>query len=93
MSPEGLLALAGLVLIGLGAAVIATTRSSPRVNGAPAESAGQLQPLAVQTGRVSRSSRHWIGIVLLAGGLVLLLIGAILLLIVWVLFGLAGWFD
>ena len=90
MSPEGLLALAGLVLIGVGVAVTATARSGPGVSGVPAESAGQLQPSAVQTGRVSLSSRHWIGIVLLAGGLVLLLIGAILLLVLWALFGAVG---
>ena len=87
MSPEGLLALAGLVLIGVGVAVTATARFGPGVSGVQAESAGQLQPSAVQAGRVSLSSRHWIGIVLLAGGLVLLLIGAILLLMLWALFG------
>ena len=90
MSPQGLLALVSLVLIGLGALLTATARSGSHVNGVPAESAGQLQPSAVQAGRIRLSSRHWIGILLLAAGLGLLLLGAVLLIVFWALFGLVA---
>ena len=90
MSPQGLLALASLVLIGLGSVVIATARSGSHVNGVPAESAGQLQLSAAQTGRMLLSPRHWIGIVLLVAGLGLLLVGVVLLIFLWALFSLVA---
>ena len=90
MSPQGLLALASLVLIGLGAAVTAAARTSSHVNGVPAESAGQLQPFSVQAGRKPLSPRHWIGILLLIAGLGLLLVGAVLLIVFWALFSLVA---
>jgi|GEM_PF-1926718 len=90
MSPQGLLALASLVLIGLGAAVAATACSGPRVNGVPAEHAGQFQASALHAGRVSLNSRRWIGLALATGGLALLLVGAIVLMVLWVLFGLVA---
>jgi hypothetical protein len=90
MSPQGLLALVSLVLIGLGALLTATARSSSNMNGVPAESAGQLQPSAVQAGRMPLNTRQWIGIVLLVCGLGLLLVGAVLLIAFWALFGLVA---
>jgi hypothetical protein len=90
MSPQGLLALVGLVLTGLGAVVTATARSSSHVNGVPVESAGQLQPLDLQAGRMPLSPRQWIGIALLAAGLGILLVGAVLLIVFWALFGLVA---
>jgi hypothetical protein len=90
MSPQGLLALVSLVLVGLGALLTATARSSSHVTGVPGESAGQLQPSAEQAGRMPLTTRQWIGIVLLAGGLGLLLVGAVLLIAFWALFGLVA---
>jgi hypothetical protein len=81
MSPQGLLALASLVLIGLGSVVIATARSGSHVNGVPVESAGQLEPSAAQTGRMPLSPRRWIGIALLVAGLELRLVGAVLMIV------------
>ncbi len=90
MSPPGLLALASLVLIGLGSVVIATSRSGSHVNGVPVESAGQLEPSAAQTGRMPLSTGHWIGIVLLVAWLGILLVGVVLLIIFWALFRLVA---
>ncbi len=90
MSPQGLLALASLVLIGLGSVVIATARSGSHVNGVPVESAGQLEPSAAQTGRMPLSPRHWIGIVLLVAGLGILLVGVVQLIVLWALFSLVA---
>ncbi len=90
MSPQGLLTLASLALIGLGVVLTATGRSGSHVDGAPTESEWQLQPSAVHAGRMPLSPRHWIGIVLLAGGLGLLLVGVVLLIVFWVLFGLVA---
>ncbi len=90
MSPQGLLALASLVLIGLGSVVTATERSSSQVIGVPVESAGQLEPSAAQTGLMPLSPRHWIGIVLLLAGLGILLFGVVLLIVFWALFSLVA---
>lgn len=86
MSPQGLLALVSLVLIGAGVAVAVAPGGRSQAVERSAGSPSVPPSSSSVARRASLGSRQWIGLGMVAGGAALLLVGAVVLAVAWLMF-------